>query len=220
MSVPILKTRLDRREFLAGVMGLAAGGRVSAQTRTFDTVVVLIGPPGSGKSTQADRLARRYGCGQISLSSMVKETYGKKVKKKDPLAGAIESGDLLTDAEANNLLRQRLVRGDLFPGFILDGYPRTAGQVDFLNTLLKDLRYKPAQVVDLSIPDELARQRLKRRGRADDDPANIDRRLAAYKVDQELLRSRYEGSSQYFRIDASGSENDVFNAIRTALKLP
>lgn len=191
---------------------------LQAQGAGFDFVLILIGPPGSGKTTQANRLSKTYKVRQVSVPALLKATRGKKVKKKDALAAPIESGDLLNDSETNLLVQQRLKRGDLRPGFILDGYPRSAEQAEFLDSLLKDMAYSGVKVISLEAPDSVLIERMERRGRADDTPAIIERRLAEHREEARPIQDYY-GSRQFYRIDAGRTEARVFQDIQEALGL-
>ena len=86
-------------------------------------VVIILGPPGSGKTTQAAALSKKYRIPAISISGLVKKQLGKKSKYSNLIDRSAATGDLLEDAEANQLIESRLLRGDINRGFILDGYP-------------------------------------------------------------------------------------------------
>ncbi len=181
-------------------------------------VVLLIGPPGAGKTTQAKRVSRKYHIPSISLSDLLKQDagWGKAGSKKE-LKAQMESGELVNDETADLLVRKRLFLKDAEHGFILDGYPSNAVQADKLTALLKE-RYLPEPVVIyLDVPDDVARERMKRRHQADDTPEMIEHRLAEYHRDAKFLLERYPGP-QLKKIDGSKSEDQVWKDVDAALR--
>ena len=101
-------------------------------------------------------------------------------------------------------------------GFILDGYPATAGEADKLDALLKERGLPRPVVIYLAVPDDVARERMKRRHRAQDSPEMIERRLAEYHHESEFILERYTGN-QLYKIDGSGDEQHVWHDIERAL---
>lgn len=181
-------------------------------------VVLMIGPPGAGKTTQAKRVSSKYHLPSISMSDLLKQDagWGKAGSKKE-LKAQIESGELVNDETADLLVRKRLFLKDAEHGFILDGYPSSAAQADKLAVLLKE-RYLPEPVVIfLDVPDEVVRQRLKRRHQADDTPEMIEHRLAEYHRDAKFLLERYPGP-QLKKVDGSKSEGQVWKDVEAALR--
>ena len=143
------------------------------------TVILLIGPPGAGKTTQARNLSRKYNIPSISMGDLLKKDAGwGKMGSKKILKAEVESGELADDQTADLLMRKRLLLDDAQRGFILDGYPARAGQADKLDALLKERGLPAPILIYLDVPDDVARTRMKGRRRADDSADMIERRLA------------------------------------------
>jgi adenylate kinase len=180
-------------------------------------VVLLIGPPGAGKTTQARNLSRKYGIPSISMADLLKKDAGwNKAGSKKLAKAAVESGELANDQVAGVLMRKRVMQNDAQSGFILDGYPATQGEAENLDALLKEHGLPAPVVIYLDVPDNLARDRMRTRHRADDSPENIDRRLSEYHRDAQVLMSHYP-PAQLHKIDGSGDARHVWRAIEDAL---
>ncbi len=181
-------------------------------------IVIVVGPPGSGKTTQAQFLAKKYGLPAYSMADLLKaEMAGKKDPVSKAMAVAAASGEILPDEEATELIRRRLLRTDLRKGFILDGYPATAGQAKALDAMLQDQRLPKPLVVVLDAPDEVIRKRMLARRRADDKPENVERRIGAFRKEAALLAG-WAGQTRVVRVDADAKVNDVSSAIVKGLE--
>lgn len=180
-------------------------------------VVLLIGPPGAGKTTQSRKLSKKYGIPSVAMSDLLKKDagWGKMGSKKIDKA-EVESGELANDETSDLLMRKRLLLDDAQRGFVLDGYPATAGEADRLDALLKERGLPAPVVIYLAVPDNVARERMQRRHRAQDSPEMIERRLAEYHHEAEFILGHYPGT-QLHKIDGSGDEQHVWHDIEQAL---
>jgi len=184
--------------------------------------VLLLGPQGAGKGTQAKRIATEYelphiATGDILRRAMAEDTpLGRKVK---PI---YESGGLVPDDLMIELIRDRLSKPDTAHGFILDGFPRTFVQAEALDTMLREIDKQLDLVLELQVPDEVAVERLTKRaaleGRPDDTPEAIRRRLALYHDETEPLVEYYRSRGNVVGIHGDRSENEVFAEIQQALE--
>jgi adenylate kinase len=184
--------------------------------------VLLLGPQGAGKGTQAKRIAAEYGLphiatGDILRRAMADETpLGRKVK---PI---YDSGGLVPDDLMIELIRDRLSAPDAEDGFILDGFPRTFVQAEALDTMLREIDRQLDLVLELQVPDEVAVERLSKRaaleGRPDDTPEAIRRRLALYHEETEPLVEYYRSRGNVVGIHGDRTENEVFAEIQQALE--
>ena len=177
-------------------------------------VILLVGPPGSGKSTQAKILAKKYGIPAFSMADLLKREMSSG--KNPALAAAMASGDVLPDQQATDLIRLQLLRANIHKGFILDGFPSTAGQAKSLDKMLQDQQLPKAVVVVLDAPDEVIRKRLLARHRADDKPDNVDRRIREFRQEASLLTG-WVGQTQVVRVNGSASIPDVSKQIVAGL---
>jgi adenylate kinase len=184
--------------------------------------VLLLGPQGSGKGTQAKRIQAEYGIphiatGEILRAAMEEGTgLGRKVK---PI---VESGQLVPDELMIDLIRDRLMQPDAERGFILDGFPRTSRQADALDAMLDEIGRSLSIVFEFQLPDDIARERLLRRaeleGRADDTPDVIDRRLALYHEQTEPLVEHYRAQGNLVGVHANKSVDGVFAEVQDTLE--
>jgi adenylate kinase len=148
--------------------------------------LIILGPPGSGKSTQAGLLAERLGAAEVNLGELLRGRAAEDTVIGRDIRESLARGELASDAVTEQVVREQIEGVPRERGFVLEGYPRTAAQADRLHRLLARLgRAEPRPVVvRLDVPrDELLRRLGRRRdleGRHDDDQATIDRRLEIY----------------------------------------
>ena len=185
-------------------------------------VVLLIGPPGSGKTTQAKKLGSAYHIPAISMADILKNEGGWKKNKLDSrgLKVGVASGDLVNEDVANGLVADRISQKDALRGFILDGYPTTHKQAEFLEAQLKERGLPAPLVLVLDVPDAVALERMSERRRIDDTPDVMQRRLADYHKESQAVLDRYRGGKQLRRVDGTLKPQEVWQQIERALREP
>jgi adenylate kinase len=171
-------------------------------------VIILLGPPGGGKTTQAQFLKKHYRIPFFSAAEIVRKSHGKKSRVSRGLEPQAASGELLGDEALNQLMLQNFKKSDFTRGFILDGYPANQVQAKFFSGALRDLRLPEPAVVLLEVPDSVAQQRMSARGRADDKPATIERRLADYHHEIEAIRQSYP-PGRILSVDGTKPEQEI-----------
>jgi adenylate kinase len=201
---------LPRRQFFVGFLPI---GVLCAQAPP-KRVILMLGPPGAGKTTQSERLKSALGLPIISMTEVLRTEGGGKGGLNKNLRAHIATGELVSDEVANSLMRKRISRKDCERGFILDGYPYTGKQAEYFEALLADLGMPRPSVIHLSIPDSEADRRLAKRGRPEDTPANAERRIVEYRSQAELLLSRFPNA---VTVDGTKSPDEVAAIIRKAL---
>jgi adenylate kinase len=180
--------------------------------------VILTGPPGSGKGTQAARLAQKLGIPKVSTGDMLREAVVSGSPLGQRVKSIMERGNLVPDDLVIELVKERLGKGDVSRGFILDGFPRTLDQAVALDALLAGLRREPVIVVTLDVPDEEIFRRIRSRGegRADDkDDSVVQRRLDVYRSDTAPILDHYR--EHLVRVHGVGSMEEIQTAILEAL---
>ena len=180
---------------------MPAGGRSSR--------VVLLGPPGAGKGTQAQVLGRRLDVPAISTGDMLREAVAAGSELGRKVEGIMTSGSLVDDATMAEVVRERLARPDAGRGFLLDGYPRTMAQVETLAGILREAGRELDAVLLVDVPeDELVRRTLQR-GRADDKEGVIRERLKVYREKTAPLIGYYKERGLLREIDGNRPVEDV-----------
>ena len=185
--------------------------------------LLVVGPPGAGKGTQAARLAEAYGIPAISTGDI----FRANVRDETPLGveakGFMDRGEYVPDSLTNALVADRLSHDDCAPGFLLDGYPRTVDQVRALDQVLADQGEKRDAVVELTVETEVVVTRIllraKDSGRSDDaDEAVIRSRLELFARETAPLIEVYGGRGLLVQVDAIGEIADVTDRITGALR--
>jgi adenylate kinase len=185
--------------------------------------MLVLGPQGSGKGTQAQRIKAMYGIPHIATGDMIREMKELPTDLGRELKVVYDRGDLVSDDLMIRLIRDRLSRGDTVGGFVLDGFPRTMPQAEALDHLLRELGRELDVVFDFQVPDrEVLLQRLLGRaaaeGRSDDTPEAIERRLALYDRETAPLVEYYRShQANVVGVHADRSVDEVFREIDDAL---
>lgn len=186
--------------------------------------ILVLGPQGSGKGTQAKRIKAMYGIPHIATGDMLREMRELDTPVARELRAVLDRGDLVDDELMIELIRDRLSRGDTVGGFVLDGFPRTMTQAEALDELLRELGRELDIVFDLQVPKrEMLLERLLRRaaeeGRTDDTPEVIGRRLELYESETAPLVDYYRThQANVVGIHADRSVDEVFHEVERSLE--
>ena len=186
------------------------------------TRLLLIGPPGAGKGTQASLLAEYFGVPAISTGDIFRENVKNETELGVQAKGYMDRGEYVPDSLTNALVKDRLAQPDAQKGFLLDGYPRTIDQVHQLDGFLDEMNRKLDVVVQLTADvEELVRRLAKRaqeQGRTADTPDVIRRRQEVYEEQTAPLIDVYVSRSLVAKINGRGELNEVTARIIEALE--
>jgi adenylate kinase len=183
--------------------------------------LILMGPPGAGKGTQAKIIAAHYGIPAISTGDIFRANVAGKTPLGKEAQRYMDAGEYVPDEVTNAMVRERIGLEDAKPGFLLDGYPRTLAQVKELDTMLDDYGVELDSVVSLTVDrDELVGRLLQRaqvEGRADDTEEVIRRRQEVYEEQTAPLIKVYDDRGTLLEIDGMGDVESVSQRIFTGL---
>jgi adenylate kinase len=189
--------------------------------------LILLGPPGAGKGTQAQRLVEKYGIPQLSTGDMLRAAVAAGTPVGLKAKAIMESGGLVSDEIVVGIIADRIAEPDAQKGFILDGFPRTVAQAEALDRMLMAKGLKLDAVVDLVVDETKLVDRIVRRAadaqaagqpiRKDDDPEVFKTRLAAYHRDTAAVRPYYQSKSMVSSVDGMQPIEAVSAAIDKVL---
>lgn len=185
--------------------------------------ILLLGPQGSGKGTQAKRISAEYGIPHIATGDMLRAAMEQGTELGRRVKPIVDAGELVPDELIVELIRERLGQDDARAGFILDGFPRTMPQALALDEMLREIGRQLTVVFALHVSEEVCIQRLLKRaveeGRSDDTPDAIRLRLRRYYEETEPLIEHYRASTgRVVGIHADRSPDEVFAEIQAALE--
>jgi adenylate kinase len=231
-ATPVMVVRLGRR--------LGDGGRLTARqdqrsgdeesnrhshTRalphgyraqaTMHSTIALLGPPGSGKGTQAARLQEEFGYTPLSTGNLLREARVHDTDIGRRAAEYMDRGDLVPDDLILAIVREA---ADDFEGkaVLLDGFPRTRAQAEAMTQGLDQLGRELGAAIMIDVPDDVVIERILSRGqgRSDDNPETVRERLRVYHEETEPLVSYYAGRGLLCRVDGSGAPDEVYAQVR------
>jgi adenylate kinase len=180
--------------------------------------IVFLGPPNSGKGTQAARLAAALAIPAISTGDMLRAAVAAGTELGKRVEGVMNRGELVSDDLMAEVVKERLAQDDAQAGFLLDGYPRTLPQVATLDGILESIGGKLNHVVMIDAPEDVLVQRALGRGRVDDTEDVVRRRLEEYRSKTEPLVDHYRNLGLLREIDGDQSIEEVETAILAAVK--
>ena len=189
--------------------------------------IILLGPPGAGKGTQAQKLVESRDMVQLSTGDMLRAARTSGTEMGKMVAGVMDRGELVTDEIVIGLIREQLEAGGDNGGFIFDGFPRTLAQADALGDLLADVGQTLDHAIELSVNDEVLVERILGRAadtvaaggtaRADDNEESLKIRLMAYYKQTSPLLGYYYAKGDLQSVDGLASMDEVAASISKAL---
>jgi adenylate kinase len=184
--------------------------------------ILVLGPQGAGKGTQAKRISEEYGIPHIATGDILRAAIAAETELGRKVKPIYDRGELVPDDLMIELIRDRLAQDDTENGCVLDGFPRTLAQAEALDPMLREIGKELTVVFVLQLPDEVCIERLTKRaqleGRVDDTPEAIAKRLEIYHRETEPLIEWYRIRSNVVIIHADRNVDEVFAEIQQALE--
>ncbi len=186
--------------------------------------IILFGPPGAGKGTQAKFLIERYGILQISTGDMLRDAVAKGNEIGKEVKNVMEKGELVSDKLIMSLISDRIDQKDCKQGFILDGFPRTLAQAIALDKILEDKNLHIDHVIQIHVDEDLLLNRINKRAsenknaRKDDNSEILANRLIVYNQQTIPVLQHYEKMNKLKQINGMLSIDEVFNQILNVLE--
>src|SRR5436190_21431583 len=186
--------------------------------------LILLGPPGAGKGTQAQRLVAKHGIVQLSTGEMLRAAAAAGTPVGQRAKEIMDRGDLVPDDVMVQIIADRIAEPDCANGFILDGFPRTVAQAEALDALLEKRRQSLDAVIEIKVDDALLLQRIEGRARetsgarADDNAATVRKRLTVYWTQTKPVADYYHRKGMLKTIDGVGTVEEVGARIEGLLR--
>ena len=188
------------------------------------TRILIMGPPGAGKGTQAELVAKRFGIPAISTGDIFRANISAETSLGVEVKRYLDAGEYVPDSITNEMVRGRLAEPDVVDGFLLDGYPRTLAQVEFLDGVLTEAGVELDHVIELTVDVDEVVQRLHKRavevGRSDDSEEVIRRRQEVYLAETAPLIAVYSERGLVAKVDGMGTVEDVAARVAEAVSQP
>lgn len=183
--------------------------------------LLIMGPQGVGKGTQAALLSEHYDIPAISTGDIFRYNLKNQTELGKQVQGYLDKGELVPDELTNSIVKDRLAQDDTKKGWILDGYPRNASQVQALDRMLEELNTPLDHVVALEAERDVLIERMKKRaveqGRSDDTPEVIAKRLETYERETAPLLDIYDSRGQLVEVDGVGDVTEINHRIIQSL---
>ena len=185
--------------------------------------VILLGPPGVGKGTQAAIIAEKFAIPHISTGEMMRAAVAKGTPLGLKCKEYMDSGALVPDEVVVGIVKDRLSEPDCAKGFLLDGFPRTVAQAEALDKALESMGIADLKIVDLTVQEDVLFERIKKRassgaGRSDDNEETLRKRLDVYKRETAPVSDYYRNTRKVLPVSSMGTIEEVSGAIMEALK--
>ncbi|MEE9417491.1 MAG: adenylate kinase [Acidimicrobiales bacterium] len=175
--------------------------------------LVILGRQGSGKGTQCAHLVEQYGCIHVSTGDMLRSARAEGTELGRTAGELMDRGDLVPDETMNGIVAERLAMSDIVTnGVLLDGFPRTPDQAEALDAMFVGNGLDMA--INIDVPVEVVTERMVARGRKDDTPEGIARRLELYEQQTSPLLKWFDAAGKLWVVDGNGSEDEVFARIK------
>jgi adenylate kinase len=185
--------------------------------------LILLGPPGAGKGTQAERLAASHGIVALSTGQMLRAAAAEGTAAGVRAKALMDRGELVPDDVMVPIVAERLRQPDCAGGFILDGFPRTIAQAEALDDLLEEMGTKLDSVIEISISEDFLLARIETRAketggaRGDDNAETLHKRLSVYHQRTRPLTDYYRGKGLLATVDGGGSKDEVAAAMEAVV---
>lgn len=173
------------------------------------TRLIFLGPPGAGKGTQAEILAKKLDIPHISTGEILRTAIAQETPLGIKAKSYVDNGDLVPDELILDLVKERLTQPDTQKGWILDGFPRNVSQAGFLTQLLAQLNQACDCVLNLDVPDRVLIERLLARGRKDDNQETISNRLEVYRQKTAPLIDYYQKQHLLEQVNGNSTLEEV-----------
>lgn len=189
--------------------------------------LILLGPPGAGKGTQAQRLVEKHGIPQLSTGDMLRAAVTARTPVGVKAKAVMDAGELVSDAIVNAIVAERIDQADCVRGFVLDGYPRTLAQADALEAMLGERGLRLDVVIEFAVDDKILVGRVLNRAeqakaagqpvRKDDNPQVFDERLREYYKKTAPLIGYYYAKRQLVSVDGMAPIDAVTAQVEAVL---